>query len=82
MVGVGEKVTGEPAQAVVAEAAIFTAGVTLGFTVIVIEFEVAVGVVTHAAVEVITQLITSLFASMGLLKIGPVTATAPLTFHW
>jgi hypothetical protein len=81
LVGVGLKVTGEPAQTGVAEAAIFTAGVTFGFTVIIIELEVAVGDVAQAAVDVITQLITSLFAKIGLLKLGPVTAVIPLTFH-
>jgi hypothetical protein len=49
------KVTAVPAQIVVAEAAMVIAGVTVGFTVMVTAFEVAVGAVKQAAVEVITQ---------------------------
>jgi hypothetical protein len=59
LVGVGVNVTGEPAQIVVVEAAIFTEGVTLGFTVMVTELEFAVGEVAQPIVEVITQEITS-----------------------
>ena len=61
--GVAVKVTDVPAQIVVALAAMLSAGTTTGFTVIVIVFDVAVVGVAHGAVEVITQLIISPFAS-------------------
>jgi len=49
------KVTAVPGQIVVAEAEMLIAGVTVGFTVIVTEFEVAVGVLGQATVVVITH---------------------------
>jgi len=52
-------VTDVPAQMVDAVAAILTAGVTTGFTVIVTGFEVAVGEVGQATVDVITAVITA-----------------------
>ena len=59
MVGVGVNVTGDPAQIEEDDAAILTAGVTLGLTVMATELEVAVGVVAQPIVEVITQETTS-----------------------
>ena len=59
MVGVGVNVTGDPAQIEEDDAAILTAAVTLGLTVMATELEVAVGVVAQPIVEVITQETTS-----------------------
>ena len=63
MVGVAVNVTLVPAQIVVAVAEILTLAGRFGFTVIVIVFEVAGLPVTQDALEVNTQVITSLFAS-------------------
>lgn len=57
MVGVAVNVTLLPAQMVVFDALITIAGVTGGFTVIVI-LPVAVGVVTHVKLLVMVQLTT------------------------
>lgn len=62
MVGVAVKITLVPKQIVVAVALILTAGVTGKFTVMVIALDVAVGCVTHVREDVITTVITSLFA--------------------
>jgi hypothetical protein len=59
LLGVGVKVTEVPAQTEAAEAAILTAGVTMGLTVMATELEVAVGLVAQPIVEVITQETTS-----------------------
>jgi hypothetical protein len=66
-VGVAVKVTLVPEQIVVAVAEMLTLAVTLLFTVIVIAFEVAGLPLTQLALEVITQLITSLFTNVLLL---------------
>jgi hypothetical protein len=58
-VGVAVNVTLWPEHTVVAEADILTDGVTLEFTVIVIEFEVAGLPVTPLRLEVITQVTAS-----------------------
>jgi hypothetical protein len=63
-VGVAVKVTLVPEQIVVAVAEMLTLAVTLLFTVIVIAFEVAGLPLTQLALEVITQLITSLFTNV------------------
>jgi hypothetical protein len=65
-VGVGVNVTDVPAQIVVADAIIFTDGVTVLTTLIVITFEVAVGIVAHGAVDVITQVTMSALAKVAL----------------
>jgi hypothetical protein len=62
--GVAVKVTLVPEQIVVAVAEMLTLAVTLLFTVIVIAFEVAGLPLTQLALEVITQLITSLFTNV------------------
>ena len=62
MTGVAVKVTLVPAQIVVALAAIVTEGVTAEVTVIVMEFDVAVGCVTQVNEEVMTTATTSLLA--------------------
>jgi len=63
LVGVAVNVTLVP-EVIVPEgfAAINTLAVTIGLTVIVIELEIAGEPVAHVAVEVITHVITSLFA--------------------
>ena len=61
MVGVAVNITLVPEQMVVAEVLMLTAGVTIGFTVMVIALDVAVGCVTHGREEVITTVTTSLF---------------------
>ena len=64
LVGVAVKVTFVPAQIVLPGlATILTDGVTFGFTVIVMELEVAVVGFAHGSDEVITQLITSPFTN-------------------
>ena len=57
-------VTLVPAQIVVALAAILTAGVTCEVIVIVMAFDIAVAGTAQASEEVITTVITSLFASV------------------
>ena len=60
--GVAVKVTLVPAQIVVALAAILTDGVSCEVTVMVIALDVAVAGAAQASDEVITTVITSLFA--------------------
>ena len=60
MTGVAVKITLVPVQIVLALAAILTVGVTGVVTVMVIALEVAVVCVTHANVEVMTTVTTSL----------------------
>jgi hypothetical protein len=79
---VGVKVTAVPAQTVVADAAILTAGTTEGVMVIVTLFEVAVRGETQAALEVITQDTTSPLANVLLEYVDPVVVFTPFTFHW
>jgi hypothetical protein len=67
LVGVAVKVTLVPEQMVVAEAAMLTLAGNTGFTVMVILFEVAGLPETQVALEVITQLITSLLARVLLI---------------
>jgi uncharacterized membrane protein YqgA involved in biofilm formation len=62
--------------------AIVTEAVTDGFTVIVMAFEVAVGVDRHAELLVITHVTTSLLASdVELYVVPPVPTLLPFTFH-
>lgn len=61
MAGVAVKVTLVPAHIVVADAAMLTLAGRFGFTVIVRRFEVAGLPVIQVALDVITQLTTSLF---------------------
>jgi hypothetical protein len=81
LVGVGVNVTEAPVQILLDDAAMLTAGVTEGFTVMVTLLEVAVGVEGQAAVEVITAEITSALAKDELVKVDPVPALTPFTFH-
>lgn len=83
MVGEAVKVTEVPAQIVVADALMATAGVTEGFTVIVILFDVAVVGETQAALDVMIQLITSPFAGAAITYVLLFEPTLPpLRFHW
>ena len=77
-------VTVEPIQIVFWLAAIATVGVTPVVTVIVTGLLVAVGVVRHPALLVITTVTTSLFASVALVKVTPVAPATlvPFTCHW
>ena len=63
-VGVAVNVTFVPAQIVVPDAAILTDGATGAFTVIVIVLDVTSAGFGHAADDVITTVITLLFASV------------------
>jgi hypothetical protein len=82
LTGVAVKVNAVPEQIEVSLATILTLGVTTGLTVIVIEFEVTVGVLTQAELEVISQVTTSLFDHKALLNMDVLVPTAtPFTFH-
>ena len=72
-----------PEQIVVADEAILTLAATLGLTTIVIAFDVAGFPVTQLAFDVITQVTTSLFASVVDVKALLFVPTfVPLIFHW
>ena len=80
---VAVKVTFVPAQTEVADAEMEMDGVTLGNTVRLKPFEVAVVGLTHEALLVITQVKKSLLAIelvTNELLLGP--TLAPLRFHW
>ena len=62
-------------------ATMLTDGVTTGFTVIVIVFEVAVVGETQLAFEVIITLTTSPIFSEDEVKVAPVPTLAPFTCH-
>ena len=64
MVGVAVKITLVPEQIVVAEAPIFTDGVTTELTVMVIALDVAAAGLAQDIEDVITTVTTSLFASV------------------
>jgi len=82
LVGVAVNVTLVPEQMLVAVALTATDGVTLVLTVIVTGVEVAVVGVAQVAVDVITQVTTSPFASAALVYVvPPVPTLAPLSFH-
>ena len=81
MVGVGEKVTDEPAQIELLLAAITTLGVTFEVTVIVTEFEVPVEEDKQVSLLVITDVTTSLFANVEVVYVLPVEVFVPFTFH-
>lgn len=66
MVGVAVNVTELLAHTVVVGVLILTDGVTVGFTVMVIEFEVAVVGDAQVALEVITQVTTDPVAKVVL----------------
>ena len=58
-------------------------GVTVGVTVIVSVFEVAVAGEAHALLEVSTQVTASLFTKVVLVKVALLVPTfTPFTFHW
>lgn len=76
-------VTLVPAQMVVADAEIETAGVTVGLTVIVSELEVAVSGDAQLSDEVITQLTTFPLVSVVVVYVGLlVPVLTPFNFHW
>jgi len=77
-------VTAVPEQiAPVGLATTLTAGVTVGFTIIVIPLDVAVAVDGHVALDVIVQVTTSPFASVVLeYVVPPVPTLLPFTCHW
>ena len=63
-------------------AAILTSGTTVGFTVIVIAFEVAVEVLGQVALEVKMHVTTSPFTSADVVNVvPPVPAFTPFTCH-
>jgi hypothetical protein len=62
----GVKVTDVPEQIVVSDAVMINEGVTMGFIVIAIEFEVAVAGETQVAFDVITQVIMSVLTKVVL----------------
>ena len=64
LTGVAVKVTAVPSQTGLAEAEIVTLTGNTGFTVIVIALDVKGLPVAHPSLEVITQVITSLFEVM------------------
>lgn len=64
MVGVAVKVTDEPAQIAVADAAILTAGVRFGLTVIVTVLLVTAAGVAQVALLVSTQVTASVLLSV------------------
>ena len=76
-------VTLDPEQIFVAEASMFTLAVRVELTVMVMGFEVAGLPDTHVALEVITQLITSLSARIDEVKVEPVSPgrSVPFCFH-
>ena len=75
------KVTGVPAQTVVADAAILTASVAAAFTVIVIAFDVDVAGDTQVPDGVMTQVTTSPLASELDVYVLPVPTFVVPTFH-
>lgn len=83
MVGVAVNVTDEPAQIVVALAAILTTGTCKAFTVMVILLLVAPDGVAQVALLVSTQLTTSVLASAVVVYVLLFVPTLPpFTFHW
>ena len=83
LVGVAVKVTLPPEHIVVEEAVMLTLAVTVGVTTIVIELEVAGLPVTQLALDVRTQLTTSLLFSVADEKVEElVPVFVPFTFHW
>ena len=84
MVGVAVNVADAPAHSgfVPVVNAIDADGVTVGFTVIVIEFEFAVVGLAHAAFDVITQVTTCPLVNVAEVNVGLlIPAFTPSTFH-
>lgn len=83
LVGVAVNINALPVHVGVApvEMVILTAGVTTGFTVIVIPLDVAVGAVVQVALVVITQVITSEVAKVVVVYVTPVAMLLPFSFH-
>ena len=72
-----------PGQIVDELALMLNDGTPLLFTVMVIELEVAVAVVTQVELDVITQVTTCPLVSDVVVNIGLlVPAFTPFTFHW
>ena len=79
---VAVNVTGVPAQTFVKLAPILNDGVPFEFTVMVMEFEVAVDVVMQVELDVITQFTTCPFVSEEVVSTELfVPALVPFTFH-
>lgn len=82
LVGVAVKVTGVPAQILLSEATMLTEEINGEETPIVILLLVTLPGIIQEALLVITQLTTSPFATVLLLKVGLfVPAGLPLTIH-
>ena len=82
MVGVAVNVALLPAQILVVPVAILTVGTTDGFTVIVMELDVAVAGDGQVAVDVITQVTDCPLVSVVVVKVALfVPALVPFTFH-
>jgi hypothetical protein len=82
LTGLAVKLTVEPAQLVVLEAAIVTEGVTDVLTLIVIVFEFAVVEVAQASLDVSTQLTWSPFDNPLLVYVSLLVPSAPpLSIH-
>lgn len=76
-------VTDVPAQMVLALAAITIVGVRFGFTTIGMLLLVAVAEVTHVALDVSTQVITSPLLIVEDINVDEfVPAFTPFIFHW
>ena len=83
MVGDAVKVTLVPEQmAPDGLAAMLTLAATFGFTVMMIELEVAGLPVTQVAFEFITHFIVSEFDSVEVIYELPVATFAPFLVHW
>ena len=85
MVGVAVNVTLAPEHIVLPLAldAMLTLAGKLGFTVVVMLFDVAGDPVAHVAFDVITTLTASLFASVVVVNVALfVPAFTPFSFHW
>jgi hypothetical protein len=83
LVGVAVKLTRLPAQTVFDGAAMLTAGTRIGFTVIVIAFELTGVATAQFAFEVNKTVTRSPFTNTEVEKLGElVPAFRPLTFHW
>lgn len=82
MVGVAVNVTLAPAQIAPAGFAVIdTVGATIGRTSMLIVLDVAVGVETQVALEVITTATASLLFNVVEVKVAPVPELVPFTVH-
>lgn len=82
MVGVAVKFTVVPAQILELSATMLTAGTAEETTLIVNEFEVTVAGLGQAALDVSSQVITSLLANVEVVYVvNPVPTFDPFLFH-